>query len=161
MPSAPPMNSVGSEPMGLPIAAVDTTAPPAGYFHLTAPSAKTPYTNPSAQPTYAVPSSASVGEEKTRPPVLNVHRSMTFVTGPANALRPECAGPFRNIENGALDKPRRGIGGSRRFDSNASATYAAAACSAMRAAHSGTYTSNTGEFSLVYATAPSPKYPSQ
>ena len=39
---------------------------PAGYFHLTAPSAKTPYTNPSAQPTYAVPSSASVGERRRR-----------------------------------------------------------------------------------------------
>ena len=108
-----------------------------------------------------MPSSASVGEEKTLPPVRNDQFTTTFSTGPGNALRPECVGPFRNIENGALDKPRRTVGGSRRCDWNASATYAAAACSAMRAAHSGTYTSNTGEFSLSYATVPSPKYPSQ
>ena len=30
----------------------------------------TPYTKPSVHPTYTVPSLASVGEEKTRPPVL-------------------------------------------------------------------------------------------
>ena len=155
------MNKVGSLPIGLPIAAVETTAPFAGYFHLIEPSLNTPYTNPSAHPTYTVPSSASVGEEKTRPPVWNFQFTVTFSTGPANALRPECVGPFRNIENGVLDKPRRTIGGSRRFDVNASATYAAAACVAMRAAHSGTYTSYPGEFSLLYATVPSPKYPSQ
>ena len=67
------MKRVVSLPMGLPMAAVETTGPPAGYFHLMTPLRWTPYTNPSVHPTYTVPSDASVGDEKTRPPVLNVH----------------------------------------------------------------------------------------
>ena len=73
VPSAPPMNRVVSLPMGLPMAAVDTTGPPAGYFHLITPERWTPYTNPSVHPTYTVPSDASVGDEKILPPVLYVH----------------------------------------------------------------------------------------
>ena len=156
-----PMNKVLSLPMLLPIAAVATTGPPAGYRHLTTPATETPYTNPSTHPTYTVPSSAKVGDEKIRPPVWNVQLTVTLLTGPDDALRPACDRPFLNMENGTGDNPWVTFGGYRSSDVNESSTNPLAEADASRAAQCGTYVSNNTAFSVLYATWPSLKNRSQ